>query len=62
MSNNLLKSIFFDFDKDIYKETIEVQLLDRLRDEQKFDSVEALKLQLHKDQKISLDYIKNTHV
>jgi len=53
---------FFDFDKDIYKETIEVQLLDRLRDEQKFDSVEALKLQLHKDQKISLDYIKNTHV
>ena len=53
---------FFDFDRDIYNEIIEVQLLERLRDEQKFDSIDELKAQLHKDKDISLDYIKLYHV
>lgn len=53
---------FFDFDKDIYNEIIEVQLLERLRDEQKFESVKDLKEQLHKDQQESLDYLKLNHV
>ena len=52
---------FFDFDSDIYNEIIEIQLLKRLRDEQKFGSVEELKQQLHKDQDESLGYIKLNH-
>ncbi len=49
---------FFNFDKDIYNKKIEIQLLERLRDEEKFESIESLKIQLYKDMKISLDFIK----
>ncbi|NOY48208.1 MAG: bifunctional riboflavin kinase/FAD synthetase [Chlorobi bacterium] len=52
---------FFDFDQDIYDEKIEVQLLDRLRDEQKFNSIASLKAQLFIDKKQSLDYIQNNY-
>ena len=38
-----------DFDADIYGQTLDVQLLHRLRDERKFPSVEALAEQLHAD-------------
>ena len=38
-----------DFDADIYGQTLNVQLLHRLRDERKFPSVEALAEQLHAD-------------
>ena len=39
----------FDFDDDIYNETITVSILKRIRSEQKFESVELLKEQLEKD-------------
>lgn len=39
----------FDFNKDIYGETIKIEFVDRLRDEFKFNSVEELKQQLTKD-------------
>jgi riboflavin kinase / FMN adenylyltransferase len=52
---------FFDFDKDIYDKKIEVQLLDRLRDEQKFNSIASLKAQLFIDKKQSLDYIQHNY-
>lgn len=39
----------FDFNKDIYGEKIRVHIVDRLRDEQKFSGVDALKTQLHED-------------
>jgi riboflavin kinase/FMN adenylyltransferase len=50
---------FFDFDKAIYNKKIQIDMLHRLRDEVKFESVEALKLQLLKDKETSLAYIKN---
>jgi riboflavin kinase/FMN adenylyltransferase len=50
---------FFDFDKDIYGKTIEIELLDRIRDEEKFESIEALKLQLAKDKESALKFISN---
>ncbi len=49
---------FFNFDKDIYNKKIQINMLHRLRDEVKFESVEALKEQLLKDKETSLDYIK----
>ena len=52
---------FFDFQKDIYGETIQIDLLHRIRDEQKFESVEALKQQLAKDRETALDYISKRH-
>ncbi|MEM9078544.1 MAG: bifunctional riboflavin kinase/FAD synthetase [Bacteroidota bacterium] len=52
---------FFDFNDDIYGEKIQVQLLHRLRDEHKFDSVENLQKQLEKDKEKSLQLIAQHH-
>jgi riboflavin kinase/FMN adenylyltransferase len=41
----------FDFDGDLYGETLSVQFLQRLRDEQKFDSPDALAMQLSEDER-----------
>ena len=50
---------YFDFKGDLYGQQITVSILHRLRSEQKFDSLEALKNQLKSDQMDSLDFIKN---
>ncbi|RZJ53855.1 MAG: bifunctional riboflavin kinase/FAD synthetase [Flavobacterium sp.] len=47
----------FDFDADIYGHKIEVYLLEYLREEQKFGSVELLKEQLNQDQKTAKSFI-----
>lgn len=49
---------FFDFDQDIYGKTIQINILKRIRNEEKFDSIEDLKNQLHKDKQLALSYIK----
>ena len=48
----------FDFNQDIYNQTITVSFLKRIRDEQKFESVEALKNQLAIDKQTSITFIK----
>lgn len=48
---------FFDFNKDLYGKTIQIDILAFLRDEEKFDSVEILKNQLEKDKQKSLKII-----
>ncbi|MBN8810439.1 MULTISPECIES: bifunctional riboflavin kinase/FAD synthetase [Sphingomonas] len=45
----LLEPFFFDFSGDLYGQTIEVQLIDYLRPEAKFDSLDALKRQMAAD-------------
>ena len=50
---------FFDFEKDIYGEQIQVEVLHRLRDEQKFHSIEELQSQLNSDRKNAMTFIKN---
>lgn len=47
---------FFDFNQNIYNKTLTIKVLDKIRDEQKFDSLEALQLQLNKDQTYSKSY------
>ncbi|MCZ8197511.1 MAG: bifunctional riboflavin kinase/FAD synthetase [Flavobacterium sp.] len=47
--NLTIEVYFFDFDKDIYDTSVTVTILDRIRDEKKFDSFEDLKEQLKKD-------------
>lgn len=49
----------FDFDKEIYGEALEIFFVKKLRDEQKFESLEALKEQLHKDKEESLKLMVN---
>ncbi|WP_248724344.1 bifunctional riboflavin kinase/FAD synthetase [Seonamhaeicola sp. ML3] len=50
---------FFDFNKDIYNKPLEIELLKRLRDEQKFDSLDVLKAQLKKDKETAFAFIEN---
>ena len=50
---------FFDFDKDLYDQKITVSILERIRSEQKFDSIALLSAQLQKDKKTALDYFEN---
>ncbi len=53
----IIEAHFFDFDKDIYDQPIRISFLKRLRDEQKFPSLEALKAQLKKDKAAALEYL-----
>lgn len=47
----------FDFDADIYGQKLEISLLEYIREEQKFGSVDLLKEQLNKDKKTALDFV-----
>lgn len=47
------------FSEDIYGQKIQVNVIERLRDEQKFESFEALKLQLEVDKINALQYFEN---
>lgn len=53
---------FFDFDKDIYGETLRIEFLHWLRSEQKFKNLEALKKQLNNDMTDALEHIKTINV
>ncbi|RXJ52577.1 bifunctional riboflavin kinase/FAD synthetase [Gelidibacter gilvus] len=46
-----IEAHFFDFDQNLYDQNLKIIFLDRLRDEHKFESVEALIAQLRQDQK-----------
>ncbi|CAM3573627.1 bifunctional riboflavin kinase/FAD synthetase [Flavobacterium gelidilacus] len=48
---------FFDFNENLYAKEICVRLLSRIRDEQKFDSINELKRQLDLDKEYSENYI-----
>ena len=57
-TNQTIEINLFDFNQDIYNQMITVTFLKRMRSEQKFDSLEALKTQLGLDKMMALDYIK----
>ncbi len=48
---------FFDLNQDLYGQTLTVSLLQRMRSEQKFESLDALKTQLAQDKKTALAFI-----
>ena len=54
-----IETHFFDFNKDLYGQNLKIELLQRLRDEQKFNSVQELQSQLHIDKKNALEFIKS---
>lgn len=50
---------FFNFNENLYDQRIQIELLHRIRDEQKFESVDALKKQLQKDKEASMKFIES---
>ena len=51
--NQTLEVHLFDFNEDLYKKKLKLIFLGKIRDEQKFESLDALKKQLENDKKIS---------
>lgn len=49
---------YFNLDEDLYGRTISVAILSRIRDEEKFASIEALTAQLHQDKISAFEFIK----
>ena len=49
---------FFNYNKDLYNEDLKIEFLKRLRSEQNFKNLEALKTQLRKDKNSALAFIK----
>ncbi|MBQ1228234.1 MAG: riboflavin kinase [Alistipes sp.] len=47
--SRLLEAHIFDYEGDLYEKQIEVELLSKLRDEQRFDSISELQEQLKRD-------------
>ena len=52
---------FFNFNKDIYNQIFQVEILERLRDEQKFESIDKLQAQLGLDKERALTYIAENY-
>jgi riboflavin kinase/FMN adenylyltransferase len=48
---------FFDLDEDLYDKKLQIDIIERIRDEHKFESLEALKAQLSKDRETSLSIL-----
>ena len=57
--NRVIEVNLFDFAEDIYGETLQVTICHRLRSEQKFEGLEALKNQLAKDKENTLHHFEN---
>ena len=54
--NQSIEIHYFDFDADLYEQKIRVSILQRIRSEQKFESVDLLKAQLEKNKKTAHHY------
>ena len=52
-----IEAHFFDFDQEIYEQTIQIEVIEFIRLEQKFNSLEELKRQIEKDKQYALSYI-----
>lgn len=55
--NQSIEIHYFDFNADLYNQEIRVSILQRIRSEQKFESVNLLKEQLEKDKTTALAYL-----
>lgn len=53
-----LETYIFDFEQDIYGRIVTVQLLQFVRPEMKFTSINQLSLQMHKDANVGREYVK----
>jgi riboflavin kinase/FMN adenylyltransferase len=55
-----VETYIFDFDRDIYDQTLRIELVARLRPELKFDSLEALLEEMHRDVARSREILSRT--
>lgn len=58
-ANKTLEVHLFNVNRDLYNQKLEVRFLKKIRDEQKFESVQFLTQQLKIDQEQALEFLKN---
>ncbi len=58
--NQTVEVFIIDFNQEIYNTFITIEVLHFIRDEQKFDSLDALKNQIENDKNYTLSYINNS--
>ena len=56
-----IEANFFRLDKDLYGRKLEIEMLVRIRDEKKFDSVEDLMVAMKQDRAFSKQYIRDNY-
>ncbi|MEP2026049.1 MAG: bifunctional riboflavin kinase/FAD synthetase [Reichenbachiella sp.] len=56
--HRVIETHIFDFNEQIYDQTIQINFVKYLREEKKFDSLEDLKAQLQKDKVVALELLK----
>ncbi len=56
-----IETYFFLLDKDLYGKYLQISMLTRIRDEKKFDSVDALKIAMKQDEAFSERYIRDNY-
>jgi riboflavin kinase/FMN adenylyltransferase len=52
-----VETFIFDFDEDLYDQTLRIELVERLRPELKFESVDVLVRQMHADVELSREIL-----
>ena len=57
-SDLTIETFFFDFDADLYDQHLQIELLTRIRDEKKFNSVDELIAAMQADERFSRDFIQ----
>ncbi|WGK66053.1 bifunctional riboflavin kinase/FAD synthetase [Croceiramulus getboli] len=58
-THQTIETFFFDFDQDLYQQPLQIELLTRIRDEQKFSSVSVLVAAMQRDEEFSRRFIQN---
>lgn len=56
-----IEAHFFELDMDLYNKRLQIEMLERIRDEKKFESIEALKDAMRQDELFSKQYIKDNN-
>ncbi|MDY8136923.1 bifunctional riboflavin kinase/FAD synthetase [Aquimarina sp. 2201CG5-10] len=58
-THKTIEAHFFDTSFNLYEKKIQIEMLKRIRDEKKFDSVEDLKEAMQQDEEVSREYINS---
>lgn len=57
--NRTIETYFLDIEKDLYGKKLEIELLAKIREEEKFDSIESLQSAIKNDEIFARKYIEN---
>lgn len=60
-THKTIETYFFNLDRDLYGQFLSIELLTRIRDEKKFDSIESLKTAMRQDEAFSKQYLRDNY-